>query len=145
MVGEKVKKGGEATSKFWTVEWMLRLAVFGTFFGHGVFALSIKQSWFGYFTGIGIAESAIPTLLILIGIMDITMALMALFKPVRGLLLWAVIWSVITALIRPITGNFFGIDFMDFVERSSNFMAPLALIIYYGWPRTFSGWFKVMD
>lgn len=125
------------------VEWILRLAVFGTFLGHGLFALSIKQGWFKYFTGIGIAEASIPTLLILIGIMDIAVALFALLKPVRAVLGWAFIWALITALIRPITGDFFGLDFLDFVERASNFMAPLALLAFYGWPKTFKEWFSV--
>ena len=132
-------------SKFWSVEWLLRIGVFGTFLGHGLFALSIKESWFGYFTGIGISEASIPMLLILIGIMDVAVALFVLFKPLRGVLLWAALWSAITALIRPITGVFFGLDFLDFVERAANFMAPLALIAYYGWPKSFKGWASVRD
>jgi hypothetical protein len=139
------KAGGSGFKKSKTVEWILRLGIFGTFLGHGLFALSIKQGWFGYFTGVGISESSIPMLLILIGIMDIAVAGFALFKPIRGVLLWAVIWSAITALIRPITGDFFGLDFLDFVERASNFMAPLALLYLYGWPKKASGWFRVRD
>lgn len=124
------------------VEWALRLAVFGTFLGHGIFALSIKQSWFGYFTGVGIAQSSIPTLLLLIGIMDVAVALCALISPRRWVLGWAVIWAFVTAAIRPITGDFFSLDFMDLVERASNFMAPLALIFFYGWPKKLEDWFK---
>tara|TARA_Y100000034_G_C6897059_1_gene413797 strand:+ start:920 stop:1345 length:426 start_codon:yes stop_codon:yes gene_type:complete len=140
-----VKKDVSGSGGNKKVEWALRLAVFGTFLGHGLFALSIKQSWFGYFTGVGIAESSIRTLLMLIGIMDIAVAGFALFKPIRGVLLWAVVWSVATALIRPITGDFFGLDFLDFVERASNFMAPLALILLYGWPKNASEWFSVRN
>jgi hypothetical protein len=124
------------------VEWFLRLGVFGTFLGHGIFALSIKQSWFGYFTGIGIPQSSIPTLLILIGIMDVVVALFALLKPLRVVLAWATFWSFVTALIRPITGDFFGLDFMDFVERAANFMAPLALLAFYGFPKSLREWFS---
>jgi hypothetical protein len=138
----KEKKGVKKISK---LEWILRLGVFGTFLGHGLFALTIKKSWFGYFTGVGISEASIPTLLILIGIMDVIVALFALFKPIRVVLLWAVVWSVITALIRPITGDFFGLDFLDFVERSANFMAPLALLVLLGWPKTIRQWFSVRD
>jgi hypothetical protein len=127
------------------LEWIIRLGIFGTFLGHGLFALTLKQSWFGYFTGVGISESVIPTLLILIGIMDVLVAFFVLIKPLRFILGWAFIWSVITALIRPITGDFFGLDFLDFVERAANFMLPLALLIYYGWPKKRSGWFKVRD
>jgi len=129
------------------VEWALRIAIFGTFLGHGIFALSIKKSWFPYFTGIGIVESIIPTLLLLIGTMDVIVSLFALFKPVRIVLLWATIWSFVTALIRPITSaaGFFSLDFMDFVERAANFMAPLALLLFYGWPKKISGWFSVRN
>jgi hypothetical protein len=137
----RVRSSGKKSSR--AVEWILRWAVFGTFLGHGLFALSIKQGWFQYFTGIGISEASIPTLLILIGIMDIVVAAFALFKPVRVVLLWAVIWAVATALIRPITGDFFGLDFLDFVERASNFMAPLALLALLGWPKTLKDWFSV--
>ena len=125
------------------VDWALRIAVFGTFLGHGILALTIKKSWFPYFTGIGISESVIPTLLILIGIADVFVSLFALFKPVRGILLWATIWAFITALIRPVSGVFFSLDFLDFVERTANFMAPLALLLLYGWPKKFSEWFSV--
>jgi hypothetical protein len=126
-----------------SVEWILRLGVFGTFLGHGLFALSIKQDWFKYFTGIGIAESSIPALLVLIGIMDISVAFFVLFKPVRVILGWAVLWAFVTAVIRPLTGDFFGLDFLDFVERAANFMAPLALLALYGWPKSLGEWFKV--
>lgn len=124
------------------VEWALRLAVFGTFLGHGLWALTIKQSWFKYFTGIGISESIIPTLLVLIGIMDVTVAILALVKPMRFVLGWATIWAFITAMIRPITGGFFSLEFLDFVERAANFMAPLALLLFYGWPKKAKDWFK---
>jgi hypothetical protein len=126
-----------------TVEWILRWAVFGTYLGHGLFALSIKEGWFQYFTGVGIPEASIPTLLLLIGIMDVTVAFFALLKPIRIVLLWAFLWAFITAAIRPITGDFFGLDFLDLVERAANFMAPLALLVMYGWPKTMKQWFSV--
>jgi hypothetical protein len=127
-----------------TLEWVLRIGVFGTFMGHGIWALSIKQSWFKYFTGIGIAESSIPMLLILIGIMDITVSLFVLFKPYRFILVWATFWALATALIRPITAGFFTIEFADFIERAANFMLPLALLIYHGFPRKKEDWFEFL-
>ncbi len=126
------------------LEWVLRIGVFGTFFGHGIWALTIKQGWFKYFTGIGIAESAIPTLLILIGIMDIFVSILVLWKPYRFILIWATIWAFITALIRPITAGFFTIAFADFIERAANFMLPLALLVYHGWPKKKVDWFKFL-
>ena len=135
------KNGG----KLHKVEWILRLGVFGTYLGHGLFALSIKKDWFKYFIGVGITESSIPTLLILIGLLDVLVASFMLFKPIRAILAWAVFWAIVTALIRPITGDFFGLDFLDFVERAANFMGPLALLYLYGLPKKSDGWRKVRD
>ena len=106
------------------VEWILRIAVFGTFLGHGIFALLGKQSWIPYFTSIGISESSAIILLPLIGIIDILVAIFALVKPIRAILIWASIWAFITALIRPISGE----PIWDFVERTANWAAPLALL-----------------
>lgn len=126
------------------LEWILRIGVAGTFIGHGIWALSIKQSWFKYFTGVGISEGIIPTLLILIGIMDIVIGLFVLFKPYRFILVWAVIWAFATALIRPITAGFFTIEFADFIERAANFMLPLALLVYHGFPRKKVDWIRYL-
>ena len=106
------------------VEWILRIAVFGTFLGHGIFALLGKQSWIPYFTSIGISESSAIILLPLIGIIDILVAIFALVKPIRAILIWASIWAFITALIRPISGE----PIWDFVERTANWAVPLALL-----------------
>ncbi len=120
-------------------EWMLRIAVFGTFLGHGVFALLVKQSWIPYFTGIGISESAAMTLLPLIGIMDIVVAIIALVRPLKVVLIWATAWALVTALIRPITGD----PIWDFIERTANWAAPLALLMLQGLPKKLRDLWKV--
>ena len=113
------------------IEWILRIAVFGTFLGHGVFALLGKQSWIPYFTSVGISESTAIILLPLIGIMDILVAIFALVRPVRAVLIWATSWAFLTALIRPIAGE----SVWDFVERTANWTAPLALLYLRGLPK----------
>ena len=113
------------------VEWILRIGVFGTFLGHGVFALLGKQSWIPYFTSIGISESTAIILLPLIGIMDILVAIFTLVKPIRIVLIWATLWAFATALIRPISGE----PIWDFVERTANWAAPLALLYLRGLPK----------
>ena len=113
------------------VEWILRIGVFGTFLGHGVFALLGKQSWIPYFTSIGISESTAIILLPLIGVMDILVAIFALVKPIRVVLIWATLWAFATALIRPISGE----PIWDFVERTANWAAPLALLYLRGLPK----------
>ncbi|MBI1970214.1 hypothetical protein HYS47_00550 [Candidatus Woesearchaeota archaeon] len=114
------------------IDLILRLGVFGTFLGHGIFALQVKQGWIKYFLAVGISEPTATTLLPLIGIMDLTVALVTLFKPLRIVLCWAVLWALITALIRPVSGE----PVWDFVERAANFMAPLALLALHGFPKT---------
>lgn len=121
------------------IEWILRIAVAGEFVGHGVFALQGKKAWVGWIsqlTGAG-AETA-GTLLFLIGAMDLFVALIILLKPIRVALLWAAFWGFWTALVRPLVGE----PIWDFIERWSNWGAPLALLLIMGWPKTFKEWFK---
>lgn len=120
------------------VEWILRIAVFGAFLGHGVFALLVKKSWIPYFASVGISESAAVILLPLIGILDIIVAIFALVKPFRGVLIWATTWAFITALIRPISGE----PIWDFVERTANWAVPLALLYLRGMPKKLKEFFN---
>ena len=124
---------------FTTAEGWLRLGIFGTFLGHGVFALQVKQSWLPYFTAVGMTESIGATLLPFIGVMDVIVAIMALYYPIRIVLAWAAAWGFWTALLRPIAGE----PIWDFVERSANFALPLALLAMHGWPKKAKDWFKV--
>lgn len=121
------------------VSWVLRIAVAGEFIGHGVFALQAKADWVGWFSKFGIADPEVATkLLFAIGILDIILAAFVLIKPIRILLLWMTFWGFWTALIRPLVG----MPIWDFVERSANWGAPLALLSMYGWPRSLKEWFK---
>ena len=104
--------------------WALRVGVAGEFLGHGVLALGGKADWVGWFAKFGVSDPATATnLLIAIGILDICVALVVLFKPMKPVLLWAIFWGFWTALIRPIVG----MPIWDFVERFANWGAPLAL------------------
>src|SRR3990167_1977470 len=111
-----------------TTEWILRVGVFGTFLGHGILALGVKQGWIPYFTKIGFEASTATALLPLIGLLDIAVAFTVLLYPIRIVLMWAAVWGFATALIRPITGE----PIWDFVERAANWAAPLALLVMYG-------------
>ncbi len=122
------------------IEWVLRIAVAGEFIGHGVFALQGKKAWIEWFSVFGISDTGLATqLLFLVGVLDITLALLILVKPVRIALLWMAFWGFWTALIRPIVGE----PIWDFVERSANWGAPLALLLTIGWPKTLKDWFKI--
>lgn len=122
------------------IGWVLRIAVAGEFIGHGVFALQGKQGWFKYFEAFGITEpSTITTLLFIVGVMDLLFALHVLVRPIKPLVLWMAFWGLWTAMIRwP-----FGPDpIWDFVERWTNWGAPLALLLLLGWPKTAKEWWR---
>ena len=121
------------------VIWVLRIAVAGEFFGHGVFALQGKKDWIGWFAQFGISDQGTAAqLLFVLGIIDITLAILVLVKPIRIALLWMVFWGFWTALLRPIVG----MPMWDFVERWANWGAPLALLLMIGWPKSVREWLK---
>ncbi|MBS3128837.1 hypothetical protein J4410_06865 [Candidatus Woesearchaeota archaeon] len=119
-------------------EWILRIGIFGSFLGHGIFALGIKQNWIPYFTSIGLTESFATTALPIIGTMDIIVACLALISPFKIVLIWASVWGFLTALIRPVAGE----PIWDFVERWANWAAPLALLTLQGFPKRWNDLIK---
>ena len=124
-------------NNFKLIEWVLRIAVAGEFIGHGVLALQGKKDWIGWFAQFGVSDPGTAAqLLTLVGAVDIAFAILILVKPVRLVLLWMVFWGFWTALLRPLVG----MPVWDFVERWANWGAPLALLLYYGWPKCWKGW-----
>ena len=109
-------------------EWLLRVGVAGEFVGHGLLAIGGKKDWIGWISQLTHAsDSTATTLLLLIGVTDVIVAVIVLLKPVRPILLWAAFWGFWTALVRPIVGQ----SFLDLIERSANWAAPLALFYFY--------------
>ncbi|MEK6933179.1 MAG: hypothetical protein AABW56_05320 [Nanoarchaeota archaeon] len=114
------------------VEWVLRIGIFGTFLGHGIFSLQLKTRFIEMLTAfIGVTGALANNLLYVIGTVDIIVALFALFYPMRLVLIYASIWGFLTALARPIAND----PIWDFVERWSNWAAPLALLYLRGLPK----------
>ena len=104
--------------------WALRIGVAGEFLGHGILALQGKTDWIGWFANFGVSDpGTAATLLTLVGAMDVLVALIVLFRPIKPIVLWAVFWGFWTALVRPIVGQ----PIWDFIERFANWGAPLAL------------------
>ena len=121
------------------IELVLRIAVAGEFIGHGVFALQGKKQWIDWFSIFGISDAGTAAqLLFLVGLVDVTLAILILIKPVRIALLWMAFWGFWTALVRPLVGE----PIWDFVERWANWGAPLALLLLIGFPKTFKEWFR---
>ena len=121
------------------VEWVLRIALFGEFLGHGVFALLLKESFLNIIVSIfGISLENAKILLTIIGVSDVLVAFFALFYPFRLVLIWATFWGFSTSLARPLSGD----PIWDFVERWANWGVPLALLYIRGFPKNFRELFK---
>ena len=117
-------------TRFKKLEWLLRVGVFGEFLGHGLLAVMGKTEWVEWVrAALGVSTSTATTLLLLVGILDVVLALIVLVqpKPLSWVLLIAAFWGFWTALARPLLGN----SVLDFVERSANWAAPLALFYFY--------------
>jgi len=108
------------------LELILRLGVFGTFLGHGIFALLQKVTWLPFLTFWGISEKTGLQLMIVIGVVDIFVAVITLLKPISSILLYATAWAFLTALMRPISGGML----LEFIERSANWATPFALYLF---------------
>ncbi|MBI2475873.1 MAG: hypothetical protein HYV67_01360 [Candidatus Taylorbacteria bacterium] len=110
------------------IEWLLRVGVAGEFTGHGLLAVGGKADWIKWISQMtGADASMAANLLLIIGVADVIMALVILVRPIRPLLLWMGFWGFWTALVRPLVG----VGWLDFIERSANWAAPLALYYFY--------------
>ncbi len=116
------------------VEWLLRIGVAGEFIGHGLLAYSGKSDWVKWITlMLHMSTANATSLLMIIGVSDILVALVVLTKPIKSILQWAAFWGFWTALVRPIVMYLgaTGVGWLDFVERTANWAAPLALYYFY--------------
>ena len=106
------------------VQWALRIGVAGEFLGHGMLAIGGKADWITWTQNIlHVSQGTAAIIMLLIGCLDVLLAILVLIKPIRPFILWMAIWGFWTALLRPIVGQ----SIWDFVERFANFGAPLAL------------------
>ena len=95
------------------------------FIGHGAFGIITKPIWCNYFAVFGISHDVAFRLMPLVGTVDILMGISLLFYPLRAVAGWLVCWGLITASLRPLSGESFG----ELIERAGNFGAPLALLL----------------
>ncbi|MBI5126337.1 MAG: hypothetical protein HZA80_01060 [Candidatus Taylorbacteria bacterium] len=110
------------------LEWVLRIGVAGEFLGHGIFAIQGKQAWIDWTQQLlGVSPSFASTFILIVGILDVLLAIAVLVRPVRPILLWMALWGFWTALLRPLVGE----PIWDFIERWANWAAPLALYYVY--------------
>ena len=110
------------------IHYTLRIAVAMCFIGHGAFGIITKPIWCNYFAVFGIGHDMAYRLMPLVGSFDIMMGILMIFYPVRGILLYLILWGIVTASCRPLSGE----PFAELIERAGNFGAPLALLIFSG-------------
>ena len=110
------------------IHYALRVASGMCFIGHGAWGIIKKLVWCNYFAVFGIDQHVSFTLMPYLGAIDILMGIIILAYPMRGLLMWLVIWGFVTALLRPLAGE----PFAEFIERAGNYGAPMALLILSG-------------
>ena len=109
----------------------LRVASAMCFIGHGVFGIITKQVWCNYFAVFGISQDMAYRLMPVVGTMDIALGLTLLLYPLRIVPLWLVFWGLLTALLRPLSGE----SFAEMIERAGNYGAPLSLLLLAGMNR----------
>lgn len=109
--------------------------------GHGAFGIVTKAVWCNYFAVVGIDQDTAYQLMPIVGMFDIIMGMVMLFYPVRAVALWLVFWGILTAAMRPISGE----PFAELLERAGNFGAPLALLILCPGEKSLKGWFAKLE
>ncbi|WDF54972.1 DoxX family membrane protein [Mucilaginibacter sp. KACC 22063] len=120
---------------------ILRLAVAMCFIGHGAFGIITKPIWANYFAVFGIGHDTAYQLMPVVGTIDILLGLVMLFYPIRTVAGWLVLWGLMTAMLRPLSGE----PFAEFIERAGNYGAPLALLVLCGADSKIKSWFKLID
>jgi len=75
------------------VYWILRIGIFGTFLGHGIYALGVKEEWIKYLNAVGLDDEIAHSVMPIIGVIDILIAIVVLIKPLKPILFYASIWA----------------------------------------------------
>ncbi len=110
------------------IHYTLRIAVAMCFIGHGAFGIITKPVWCNYFAVMGIGHDLAYRLMPIVGCFDIGMGIAMIIYPIRLIPIWLVIWGLLTASLRPLSGE----PFAELIERAGNFGAPLVLLILNG-------------
>lgn len=120
-------------------DWLLfstRISLFIIFIVHGLGCLWMHPGYIDYligawatFSGSYMNQAIAENMLIVIGVVDITIAVVILIKPLKHALLWMLIWGFLTALLRIVDAGVF--NYIEFLIRVPHFILPLALLILY--------------
>ncbi|MGH9189987.1 MAG: hypothetical protein ACRD0Q_08155 [Acidimicrobiales bacterium] len=109
------------------LSWVLRISVALLLVGHGGLGVwADKKEWFDFFGWFGVGQATVASVHLMqwVGVFEIVLGVAVLVKPLRGLLVFVLVWKVGTELLRPLVGqpNF------QFIERGGNYILPIALV-----------------
>jgi hypothetical protein len=110
------------------IYYTLRVSVAMCLIGHGAFGIITKAVWCNYFAVFGIGHDLAYRLMPVVGTFDAGMGIAMLVYPIRAIPIWLVIWGLVTASLRPLSGE----PFAELIERAGNFGAPLVLLLLSG-------------
>lgn len=126
-------------------KWLLRIGIASVFILHGLISMyGIEEEWVEWIMAFtGWSEDLSSKALFAVGSLDLFVGLVVLTKPVRIVLLWAAIWTFWTAFMTMLsfTGGSFS-EYEEFIEKTPNWIMPLALLFLLGWPKRLRGWLK---
>jgi len=124
------------------LHYTLRFAAALCFIGHGAFGIITKEIWCNYFAVFGIDKANAYHLMPWVGSFDIICGIAMLVYPMRIVPIWLVVWGLITAFLRPMSGEPFG----EFIERAGNYGAPFCLLLLSGGVQmNVKSWFTPID
>ena len=120
--------GNESAARMRRLHWCLRLGAAACFVGHGAFGIITKAAWVPYFGLVGIPSDTAYALMPVVGTVDILMGIAVLISPRPAVLLYMAVWSLWTALLRPLTGE----SAFETLERAWNYGVPFSMLLMLG-------------
>ena len=112
------------TTSLYNPALLLRIGVGLCFIAHGVLAFTAKAKFVELLGSFGISGNDAIAVLKVIGLQDIFLGLMILFRPTKWVLIWGMTWIGGTIVAWGIHGD----SMMDLLRRSTYFAAPAALL-----------------
>ena len=112
----------------------IQFSIFLIFMAHGIGSFLDNGLYIDYiigfvrdYTALSIKQQQAEELLIVIGIIDVTVAVLVLIKPFKALIYWVIFWGFLTALLRIVDASI--LNYAEFLMRVPHFGLPLVLLI----------------
>jgi hypothetical protein len=115
---------------------LTRFSLFLIFFVHGLGCLWTHPGYIDYiigtlatFSGSFMKQSIAENILIFIGVVDVIIAILVLIRPWRNVLIWMVVWGLLTSFLRIVDAGIF--NYTEFLIRVPHFTLPLVCLLLY--------------